>query len=66
MKVKKIMRIYPRVGEPNERAIRGFQEEAGGYRVQGLNGKDLGHFGADKYERITFEAQWVEDSLPPS
>ena len=64
MKVKKIMRIYPRVGEPEERQIDGFQEEDGGYRVRGVGGKDLGYFGPDKYERISFEAQWFEEPSP--
>ena len=64
IKVKKIVRIYSRVGEPEERRIGGFQEEDEGYRVRDVDGKDLGYFGPDKYERITFEAQWFEESSP--
>jgi hypothetical protein len=64
MRVKKLMRLYPRVGEPRERDIGGFQEEEQGYRVRDVDGKDLGYFGPDKYEMITFEARWFEDSSP--
>jgi hypothetical protein len=64
MKVTKIMRLNPRHGQPEKKEIGGFQEEDWGYRVRGIDGEDLGYFGADKYASISFEARWIEDLSP--
>jgi hypothetical protein len=65
MKPKRVMRLKPRGGASEEtKEIGGIsKEEEWGYQIRGTKGEELGYFGADKYETITFEIWWPD---PPS
>ena len=63
--VKKIMRLKHRNGVEECLDIGGLQERVYGYDVKDTNGNDLGYFGPDKYESITFEAHFVESQSEP-
>lgn len=60
MTVTKIMRLTPRKGKPEEKEIGGFKEDGHGFKVVDTKGKDMGYFGADKYQSIIFEARWSD------
>jgi hypothetical protein len=66
MHPKKVMRLKPRNGGPEETIeIGGIErEEQHGYHVRSVDGNKLGYFGADRYENIIFEISWPEPSSP--
>ena len=55
--MKKIMKLKPRDGGPEEsREVGGFREAGAGFDVVDTEGNPIGYFGPDEYEAIIFEA----------
>jgi hypothetical protein len=64
--MRKIMKLKPRNGGPEEIIeIGGIKsEQAQGYWIVGIDGNDLGYFGADRYENMEFSIEFVNPPKP--